>query len=190
MPSSLTSKPGIISPHRSSSDNLNALPSEIRERFLAHLQQKLPIYLKESKRIIGYSATRKNMILVIDKAAHKCFVFESGILSMTCSIDMGPRWHESSLKIKGATPEGTFYCIGKREQSDSEYYKTVLLNISPGNQREAINLHGGGVQNKNWTNGSIAFSNKVLDSIYENIKLGTLILIAPGLGDEFESQYA
>jgi murein L,D-transpeptidase YafK len=152
---------------------------------------------------IQHSKNRNTTVLIIDKQEHTCFVIDNGTLVQDLLIEMGVNHlNDKNRKNDYATPEGSYYISSKKEGAESNNHKTILLNF-PNNEDKVrfekafqnkeitdldvltykLSIHGNGGKGYNWTDGSIALSNKNVDILYSKVKIGSRVVIV-GATDE------
>ena len=146
--------------------------------------------IKESEKNGDYS-------IIIDKFSRKCFVYLSGAKKFEFEAELGANW-VGDKRVKGdkATPEGRYKITKKFEGSRTKYYKALLLDY-PNDEdkrkfREAIDsgllpasskigglieIHGNGGKGIDWTEGCIALTDREIDLVYRNVKVGTPVTI-------------
>jgi len=152
---------------------------------------------------IQESKNRNSITLIIDKKEHSCYVIDKGALVQDLLIEMGVNYlNDKNRKNDNATPEGSYYISGKKENAESYNHKTIVLNF-PNNEDKArfykafqdkeipdldvlsykLTIHGYGGKGYNWTDGSIALSNKDMDILYSKVKIGTRVVIVGAMNN-------
>ncbi len=144
----------------------------------------------EQSRLSGTSA------IIIDKNAHKLYLVKNGKIHKTYKCELG--YNSSGQKYfagDGATPEGC-YRVTQIRRNGSIYYKALMLDypneadkkrfakskrqgIITKNARIGglIEIHGDGGQKRDWTNGCIALKNSDMDSLIDEVEVGTPVTI-------------
>ena len=152
--------------------------------------------IKESEKNGDYS-------IIIDKFSRKCFVYLNGAKKFEFEAELGSNW-VGDKRVKGdkATPEGRYKITKKFEGSRTKYYKALLLDY-PNDEdkrkfREAIDsgvlpatakigglieIHGNGGKGIDWTEGCIALTDREIDLVYRNVKVGTPVTIVGSVVD-------
>ena len=152
--------------------------------------------IKESEKNNDYS-------IIIDKFSRKCFLYHNGSKKIEYSAELGSNW-VGSKKFKGdkATPEGMYKVVKKLDGGRTKYYKALLLDypndedrkkfreaIDNGNLPEdakiggLIEIHGNGGRGIDSTEGCIALTDREIDQIYRNVKIGTPVTIVGSVVD-------
>jgi hypothetical protein len=133
--------------------------------------------------------------VIVDKAAHKTYLIRGGELVHTYKSELGYNsLHQKLFSGDGATPEGK-YKISKVKRA-SKFYRAMLIdypnqtdrNRFSENKRKGIispyariggliEIHGGGGQNRDWTDGCVALTDKEIDHIIQYVTVGTPVTI-------------
>jgi hypothetical protein len=146
--------------------------------------------IKESKKNRDYS-------IIIDKFSRKCFVYNNGVKKYEFDAELGANW-VGDKRVKGdkATPEGMYKITKKIDGYKTKYYKALLLDYPNDEDKEKfkseisngslpssamigglIEIHGNGGKGIDWTEGCIALTDKEIDFVYRNVKVGTPVTI-------------
>jgi hypothetical protein len=133
--------------------------------------------------------------VIVDKAAHKTYLIRAGELVHTYKSELGYNSvHQKLFSGDGATPEGK-YRISKIKRA-SKFYRALLIdypnqtdrNRFSENKRRGIispsahiggliEIHGGGGQSRDWTDGCVALTDKEMDHIMQYVTVGTPVTI-------------
>jgi L,D-peptidoglycan transpeptidase YkuD (ErfK/YbiS/YcfS/YnhG family) len=144
---------------------------------------------------VEWSRKRRDYAVVVDKSAHKVFLIKSGIVQKTYSCDLGRNAaHQKLFAGDGATPEGKYNVV--KSNGSSRYYKALLLDYPNDNDEKRfkdnkkkgriskragigalIEIHGHGGQNKDWTEGCVAITDKDMDHLLNFVGKGTPVTI-------------
>jgi lipoprotein-anchoring transpeptidase ErfK/SrfK len=159
-----------------------------------HWKETADIAIKSSKQ-------KKNTIILVDKFAKKCYVYNKGKLSSTFNVELGKNWIGDKMKKNDkATPEGIYQIQRKIDGGKTKYYKALLINYPNDEDQERfsrakksgelpahtdigglIEIHGDGGKGANWTNGCVALSNEDMDRLYDMVRTGTQVVIVGSL---------
>jgi hypothetical protein len=152
--------------------------------------------IKESEKNGGYS-------IIIDKFSRKCFLYLNGNKKYEFEAELGANW-VGDKRVKGdkATPEGMYKITRKFEGGKTKYYKALLLDYPNDEDKRKfkseiengylpatakigglIEIHGNGGKGIDWTEGCIALTDKEIDLIYRNVKVGTPVTIVGSVVD-------
>ena len=145
---------------------------------------------------ISWSRKNNANIILIDKFAHKLYVYSGGNLRKEFYAELGPNWI-GTKQYRGdrATPEGKYHITKKKNNRETKYYKALLINY-PNDEDKArynanvkkgkiprrgignlIEIHGDGGKGINWTDGCIALTNDDIDRLYSLVGPGTPVTI-------------
>ncbi len=104
-------------------------------------------------------------------------------------------------KGDGATPEGRYRIVEKKDLGRSSYHRALLLDYPNAADRERfeaarrrgeiprgtaiggqIEIHGEGGRGQNWTDGCVALANADIDDLFARVRPGTRVTIVGGDG--------
>jgi hypothetical protein len=152
--------------------------------------------IKESEKSGEYS-------IIIDKFSRKCFLYLNGAKKFEFEAELGTNW-VGDKRVKGdkATPEGMYRITKKIEGSKTKYYKALLLDYPNDEDKRKfreeiergtlpasakigglIEIHGNGGKGVDWTEGCIALTDREIDLVYRNVKVGTPVTIVGSVVD-------
>jgi len=166
----------------------------------------LPMWKRWYDQAIRESAQNQSYAIIIDKFAGKCFLFLSGKLKTTYSVELGKNWiGDKRYSGDKATPEGKYKITKKKDSRQTRYFKALLLNYPNNEDKQRfqneirnrtlpryarigglIEIHGGGGKGVNWTDGCIAFADNDMDSLFRIVPVGCPITILGSLQPLFE----
>lgn len=145
--------------------------------------------------------TGGNVLIIIDKYAHKLQVYKGGKQLYTFNAELGPNWI-GNKKYRGdnATPEGNYRVKAKKSGRETKYYKALLLDYPNADDKQRfeadkktgnlprgakigslIEIHGDGGKGIDWTNGCVALKNADMDILYGLASVNTRIVIVGSL---------
>jgi len=147
---------------------------------------------------IKYSENNQAPMILIDKMAHKCYVYDNGKVVNEFEIEMGKNWiGQKTREGDLATPEGIYKVTAKKSGPKTNYHKALLLDYPnesdirrikeltkgkkyhrPGSM---IEIHGHGDQGFNWTKGCVALADKDIDKVFALAQVGTKVVIVGSL---------
>lgn len=173
-----------------------SVSSELTEYFKKYRHWK-----QASENAIKSSRQKKNTVIVVDKFAKKCFVYNKGNLKHVFSVELGKNWiGDKKVKNDKATPEGVYKIKKKLDRSQTKYYKALLINYPNEEDEERfrlakkrgeipkdanigglIEIHGDGGKGANWTEGCVALRNEDMDRLFDLAKNGTEVVIVGSL---------
>lgn len=175
----------------------------------------LPTWQRWQAETVAWSAQRRAPAIVVDKVAHRLYLYVNGRLQQTYDVDLGPSWlgpkrHEGDL----STPEGRYRVTRKRDRGATSYFLALEIDY-PNDEdrrrfREAraqgvlppdariggrIEIHGEGGRGVNWTRGCVALHNADMKALFDATRVGTPVTIVgaleqPALAEEIVSMLA
>lgn len=168
--------------------------------FLSDYFSNLSKWQRWASETVNWSESNNAYALVVDKFAHKCYLYHDGKIKKEFTAELGPKWI-GAKQYKGdkATPEGKYHITKKKSGRQTKYYKALLINY-PNDEDERryqmnvkkgiipkrgignlIEIHGDGGKGINWTDGCIALTNNDIDRLYELVSVGTPVTIVGSL---------
>lgn len=168
--------------------------------YLSGYFQDLPKWRHWADETISWSNKNNATIILVDKFAHKCYIYHDGKLKREFDAELGPNWI-GAKQYKGdkATPEGKYHVTKKKARRDTKYYKALLINYPNDEDKtryhnnvkngkiprrgigNLIEIHGGGGKGINWTDGCVALTNEDMDRLYDMVSTGTPVTIVGSL---------
>jgi L,D-peptidoglycan transpeptidase YkuD (ErfK/YbiS/YcfS/YnhG family) len=168
--------------------------------FLSDYFKSLSKWQRWAEETVKWSRDNKAYAIVVDKFAHKCYLYKDGKIKKEFTAELGPNWI-GTKQYKGdkATPEGKYHITKKKSRHQTKYYKALLINY-PNEEDKArynanvkngsipkrgignlIEIHGDGGKGINWTEGCVALTNNDMDKLYEAVGVGTPVTIVGSL---------
>jgi len=138
-----------------------------------------------------------NKVILVDKVAHKLYVYQSGKAIRSYDAEFGPNWmaHKERAGDK-ATPEGNYRVTVEKANGNSGYYKALLLDYPNAEDRRmfAINkknglisrrsgignlieIHGNGGKGFDWTSGCVGLRDRDMDDLCRLVGSGIRVTI-------------
>lgn len=168
--------------------------------FLSGYFKDLPKWRRWADETIAWSRNSNATVIIVDKFAHKCYVYQGGKMKKEFDAELGPNWIGTKLyRGDKATPEGKYHVTKKKARRETKYYKALLINY-PNDDDKArydvnvkngtipkrgignlIEIHGDGGKGINWTEGCVALTNEDMDKIYGMVSVGTPVTIVGSL---------
>ena len=156
---------------------------------------KINIWRRWVQETLADSRINGTYAVIVDKAAHKTYLVRAGELWHTYNCELGYNSvHQKLFAGDGATPEGKYQISAVKRAS--KYYRALLINYPnqmdrnrfSENKRKGIishhariggliEIHGGGGQNKDWTDGCVALTDEEMDHIMQYVTVGTPVTI-------------
>lgn len=149
---------------------------------------------------VKWSKNNSAYAIVVDKFAHKLYLYKDGKIKKEFKAELGPNWI-GTKQYRGdkATPEGKYHVTKKKARQHTKYYKALLINY-PNDEDQArynanvkkgiipkrgagnlIEIHGDGGKGINWTDGCVALTNDDIDKVFELVGVGTPVTIVGSL---------
>ena len=140
--------------------------------------------------------------IVVLKEKNRLVLLTKGVTARTYDAEVG----QNALGVKqrqgdGATPEGRYRIVKKKDRGQSRYHRALLLDYPNAADRTRfaaaqrrgeipqgarigglIEIHGEGGRGQNWTEGCVALSNPDMDDLYKRVGVGTRVTIVGGDG--------
>jgi L,D-peptidoglycan transpeptidase YkuD (ErfK/YbiS/YcfS/YnhG family) len=168
--------------------------------FLSDYFDDLDKWKRWADETIKWTQKNNSTAIIVDKFAHKCYVYRNGKIKKEFTAEMGPNWI-GTKQHRGdkATPEGKYHVTVKKAGRQTKYYKALLINypneedkdryqknVRNGNIPKVgignlIEIHGDGGKGINWTDGCVALTNKEMDELYDMVRVGTPVTIVGSL---------
>jgi len=169
-------------------------------RYLSNYFEGLSKWRRWADETLAWSRNNNANVIIIDKFAQKCYVYNGGKLKKEFYAELGPHWI-GTKQYRGdkATPEGRYHITKKKTRHETKYYKALLINY-PNDEDKArystnvkkgniprrgigdlIEIHGGGGRGINWTDGCIALTNDEMDRLFALVSIGTPVIIVGSL---------
>jgi len=156
---------------------------------------KINVWRRWIEETLADSRTNGTCAVIVDKAAHKTYLVRAGELLHTYDCELGYNSvHQKLFAGDGATPEGKYQISAVKRAS--KYYRALLINYPnqmdrnrfSENKRKGIisphariggliEIHGGGGQERDWTDGCVALTDKEMDRIMQFVTVGTPVII-------------
>jgi murein L,D-transpeptidase YafK len=168
--------------------------------YLSDYFSSLSKWRRWAEETLAWSRNNNATVIIVDKFAHKCYVYHDGKLKKEFDAELGPNWI-GTKQYRGdkATPEGKYHITKKKQRRETKYYKALLINY-PNDEDKAryaanvkngsiprrgagnlIEIHGDGGKGINWTEGCVALTNGEMDKIFEMVSVGTPVTIVGSL---------
>lgn len=179
---------------------VNGAWSSTKATLESYLRQ-VPIWQRWVNETIAWSAASDSTAIIVDKMAHRCFVYIAGQLRAEYPVELGPGWlGHKRQRGDNATPEGRYRVIKKKADKQTIYYKALQIDYPNHEDRQRfgeaqkkgelsrfasigglIEVHGEGGKGVNWTAGCVALENRFMDEIYAWAVVGTPVTIVGSL---------
>ena len=168
--------------------------------YLSNYFENLGKWRRWADETVSWSSRSNASAIIVDKFAHKIYVYQDGKLKKEFSAELGPNWI-GAKQYRGdkATPEGKYHITKKKTSKYTGYYKALLINypndediqrysigVKNGNIPRRgignlIEIHGDGGRGINWTDGCVALTNNDIDKLFDCVGVGTPVTIVGSL---------
>ncbi len=148
-----------------------------------------------ASKTIQQSKNSGGIAFLVDKSSHNLYVIKKGKIVDTIKCELGYNsTNQKKMSGDGATPEGMYKVIEVKKYS--KYYKALLLDYPNASDRERfrknkaagiipgdakigslIEIHGNGGENRDWTDGCVAVTDRDMDRIMKLAVVGTPVTI-------------
>lgn len=155
---------------------------------------------------IRWSSSTAGTAVIVLKAPRRLIVYQRGRIIADYPVNLGFSGFTDKLyEGDGATPEGKFHVIRKKEGPGTHYYKALLLDYPTAAHRQRfreaqvngllasdrsigglIEIHGESLDNEDATSGCIAMENSAMDQVFDRTKTGTPVTIVGALNQDNE----
>jgi hypothetical protein len=171
------------------------------DQFLSIYLRQLPIWRRWADETIEWSKEHQESVILVSKLNRRLQVYTNGQVAAEFSVEFGPNWlGTKKCHGDGATPEGKYSIIKKKEKQLTRYYLALEIDYPNEHDKEEftrsqqngvlgpnaqigglIEIHGEGGRGVNWTDGCIALRNKDMEQVYQLAQAGTLVTIVGSL---------
>lgn len=160
-----------------------------------------PTWKKWADKTIADSKRNRTAVIIVDKIAGKCYLYQNGVKTNEYDAELGIRWNgDKRHRGDKATPEGMYSVTKKLEGSSTKYFKALLINYPneedklkfqeeirkgtlPASAKIGglIEIHGSGGKGTDWTDGCVALADSDMTKLYKLVKVGTPVTIVGSL---------
>lgn len=181
--------------HEQAKEHLRSLAGFVEE-YSKDESQKIDVWREWVRETVSHSRKTGSTALIVDKSAHTLYLVRAGKVVKKYRCELGYNSARQKLLAgDGATPEGQ-YRITKVRPTGSKFYKALMINypsdrdrrrFAENKQRNVISkyahigglieIHGGGGQNEDWTDGCVALANHDMDDLMQYVTSGTPVTI-------------
>lgn len=151
---------------------------------------------------INWSRRHRRAAIVVSKADRRLFVYRNGKAVSSYPVSLGYNGIlEKRYQGDGATPEGQYRVVRKRDRGDTKFYRALLLDYPNSQDRRRfqqaraagtlppkaaiggqIEIHGGDDHALSETLGCVQLENRQIDALFNLIEEGDPVTIVGALG--------
>ncbi|MEW6542686.1 MAG: L,D-transpeptidase [Nitrospirota bacterium] len=180
--------------------------SDLLDDQIARLSAELGRYA-DARRVVGWRRMVRHTVdwsrahhapaIVISKADRRLTLYRNGRPVVSYSIGLGYNGIlEKRYQGDGATPEGQYRIIRKRDRGQTKFYRALLLDYPNAEDRRRftrarvagsiptssfiggqIEIHGGDDESLVQTLGCVMLENRQIDRLFEAVEVGTPVTI-------------
>ena len=146
---------------------------------------------------IARSKRERRAAILVVKDAHRMTLYVAGEPVRTYTVELGFNWvADKRQEGDGATPEGRYRVVKRKDKSASKYHKALLIDYPNAEDRAEfrqdrqrgdlhpsarigglIEIHGGGGRAHDWTDGCVAVTDAEIDDLFPRVAVGTPVTI-------------
>ncbi len=150
---------------------------------------------KQAQDLLRWTKQNGRTAILVDKLQHRCLLIAKGRVAKSYAANLGRNWFRSKIQENDAsTPEGEYRILRKFRSANFGW--ALLLDypnaadrarfslMKKAGQLEArariggnIEIHGGGRQNSDWTDGCVSLENADMEDLYRHAYVGMRVTI-------------
>ncbi len=166
-----------------------------------HNRSNLRTWREWALETIAASRVLNEPVIIVDKLRRKMYLYSDGRRQAVFSVELGSNGLRPKLRAGDrATPEGLYRVVERKQGEQTAYYKALLLDYPNAHDWRrferarrrgqisrwtriggSIEIHGGGGQNRDWTDGCVALSDRAMDRLFSEVRIGTPVTIVGAL---------
>lgn len=151
---------------------------------------------------VNWSRHHRSAAIVVSKADRRLFVYRNGRAVASYPVSLGYNGIlEKRYQGDGATPEGLYRVVRKRDRGDTKFHRALLLDYPNSQDRRRfqearaagllppkatiggqIEIHGGDNRVLSETLGCVQLENRQIDALFDLIEEGNPVTIVGALG--------
>lgn len=164
-------------------------------------ERRIHAWRRIAQQTIEWSRAHHTAAIVVSKADRRLTVYRNGLQVLSYPVRLGYNGIlEKRYQGDGATPEGRYQIIRKRDRGHTQFYRALVLNY-PNNEdrrrfqqaRQAgripadafiggqIEIHGGDDLLMSQTLGCVMLENWQMDAVFKEVESGTPVTIVGAL---------
>ena len=164
-------------------------------------ERRVHAWRRIAQQTIEWSRAHHTAAIVVSKADRRLTVFRNGRQILSYPVRLGYNGIlEKRYQGDGATPEGRYHIVRKRDRGQTQFYRALVLNYPNADDRRRfqqarhvgripadsfiggqIEIHGGDDVLMNQTLGCIMLDNWQMDAIFREVESGTPVTIVGAL---------
>jgi len=160
-------------------------------------ERRIHAWRRMAQQTIEWSRVHHTAAIVVSKADRRLTVYRNGRQVLSYPVRLGYNGIlEKRFQGDGATPEGQYHIIRKRDRGQTQFYRALVLNYPNAEDRRRfqqarrtgripvsafiggqIEIHGGDDVLMNQTLGCVMLENRQMDAIFKEVEPGTPVTI-------------
>lgn len=160
-------------------------------------ERRIHAWRRMAQQTIEWSRVHHTPAIVVSKADRRLTVYRNGRQVLSYPVRLGYNGIlEKRFQGDGATPEGQYHIIRKRDRGQTQFYRALVLNYPNAEDRRRfqqarrtgripvsafiggqIEIHGGDDVLMNQTLGCVMLENRQMDAIFKEVGPGTPVTI-------------
>jgi hypothetical protein len=173
-------------------ENENYVAAELARFYDARLRAKWQL---DAQELLAWTRQSGRKAILVDKLGHRCLLLDGGRVEKTFVANLSRNWHRIKIQeLDASTPEGRYKV--KQKLPSSSFGAALLLDYpnSADWQRfnamkrngeiasrarigGAIEIHGSGRPNSDWTDGCVALENVDMEELFRHAYVGMPVTI-------------
>jgi L,D-transpeptidase-like protein len=154
-----------------------------------------------ARRTIAWSRTNRTTAILVNKADRRLTIYQNGRAVVSHPVRLGYNGIlEKRYQGDGATPEGQYRVVKKRDRGQTQFYRALLLDYPNAEDRRRfqkarragaipaeafiggqIEIHGEDDLAISQTLGCLMLDNRRMDKLFEQVEVGTPVTIVGAL---------
>jgi hypothetical protein len=164
-------------------------------------ERRIHAWRRIAQQTIEWSRAHHTATIVVSKADRRLTVYQNGRQVLSYPVRLGYNGiFEKRYQGDGATPEGQYHIIRKRDRGHTQFYRALVLNYPNAEDRRRfqqarhaghipadsfiggqIEIHGGDDLLMSQTLGCVMLENWQMDAIFREVESGTPVTIVGAL---------
>lgn len=164
-------------------------------------ERRVHVWSRMAQQTIEWSRVRHAAAIVVNKADRRLIVYRNGRQILSYPVRLGYNGMlEKRYQGDGATPEGQYQVIRKRDRGQTQFYRALVLNYPNAEDRSRfqqarrtgripmdafiggqIEIHGGDDVLMSQTLGCMMLENRQMDRIFKEVEVGAPVTIVGAL---------
>jgi hypothetical protein len=173
-------------------ENENYVATELARFYDDRLRSK---WQQEAQELLAWTRQSGRRAILVDKLGHRCLLLTGGKVEKAYVVNLSRNWHRIKIQeLDASTPEGQYNV--RQKLASSSFGAALLLDypnaadwrrfnamkrsgeIAPRARiGGAIEIHGNGRPNSDWTDGCVALENRDMEELFKHAYVGMPVTI-------------